>query len=175
MKPIVLFVFMVVLCSCGSTYVVHDYDEKQDFSIYTTYNFYPEMDSGLSELDQKRLLLVTESFMQAKGFTRSETPGIYINFTSKVTKEASGNTIGVGLGSGGRGGVNVGIGGNIPIGSNTYLELTIDFVDVAKDELVWQAISKKQFRPDASPNTKTDLFQKMIKKSLDKYPPEKKN
>ncbi len=174
MKPIVLFIFMLVLCSCGGTYVVHDYDEKLDFSGYKTYNFYPEMDSGLSELDQKRLLLVTESLMQTKGFTRSETPEIYINFESTVTKEASGNTIGVGVGGGNRSGVNIGVGGNIPIGSNTYLELTIDFVDVKKDELVWQAIAKKQFHPNASPNTKTYFFQKVIKKSLDKYPPEKK-
>ncbi|GAA4275148.1 DUF4136 domain-containing protein [Aquimarina gracilis] len=155
--------------------MIHDYDEKQDFSIYKTFNFYPEMNSGLSELDQKRLLLVTESFMQTEGFARSETPGIYINFTSQITKEASGNTIGVGLGGGGGGGVNVGIGGNIPIGSNTYLELTMDFVDVTKDELVWQAIVKSKFHQNASPNTKTELFHRMIKKSLDKYPPEKKN
>ncbi len=174
MRSITFLILILLFCSCGSTYVVHDYDEEQDFSIYKTYNFYPEMDSGLSELDQKRLLLVTEPLMQTKGFTRSETPEIYINFKSVVTKEASGNTIGVGLGGGGGRGVNIGIGGNVPIGSNTYLELTIDFVDVNKDELVWQAIAKKQFHPNASPNTKTDVFQKVIKKSLDKYPPEKK-
>lgn len=175
MKPIIFFVFIGLLCACGSTYVVHDYDEKQDFSVYKTYNFYPEMNSGLSELDQKRLLSVTDLLMKNKGFTWSENPEIYVNFKSVITKEASGNSIGVGVGSGGGRGVNVGIGGNIPIGTNTYLELTIDFVDVQKDELVWQAVAKKRFYPNASPNTKTDLFEKMVKKSLEKYPPEKKN
>ncbi len=175
MKPIALFICIGLLCSCGSTYVIHDYDEKQDFSTYKTYDFYPEMNSGLSELDQKRLVAVTELYMKNKGFVRSQNPGIYVNFKSVITKEASGNSIGVGVGSGGGRGVNVGIGGNIPIGSHTYLELTIDFVDTQENELVWQAVAKKRFHPNASPDTKTGFFEKVIKKSLEKYPPEKKN
>lgn len=172
MKPIPLLVLIALFCSCGSAYVVHDYDEEQDFSIYRTYNFYPEMNSGLSELDKNRLVAITDSYMQTKGFTRSGTPEIYINFKSRVTKEASGNSIGVGIGGGGGSGVNIGVGGNIPIGSNTYLELVIDFVDTKKDALVWQASTKKQFSPNASPNTKIYIFKKIIEKSLAKFPPE---
>ncbi len=165
---------MVVLASCGVTNVVHDYDEQQDFSIYKTYDFYPEMESGLNDLDLKRLLEVTEAAMQARGFIRSETPDIYINFKSATAKEPSRNSVGVGVGSGGRG-VNIGIGGAIPIGGpQTYLELTTDFVDVKRDELVWQAIAQKQFNPNASPNTKTDFFYRIIEKSLVKYPPKRK-
>ncbi|WP_103068850.1 DUF4136 domain-containing protein [Aquimarina sediminis] len=174
MKYVVLLVMLIVLISCGVVPTVYDYDEQQDFSVYKTYGFYPEMSSELNELNQKRLLKVTETIMHTKGLTRSNTPDIYINFKTIMSRTPSRNSIGVGVGSGGRG-VNIGIGGSIPIGGpETYLELTIDFVDVERDELVWQAIVEKRFYPNASPEAHTSFFQKIIEKSLSKYPPKKR-
>ncbi|AXT61589.1 DUF4136 domain-containing protein [Aquimarina sp. AD10] len=174
MKYAFYLFLMLLISSCGITSTVHDYDEQQNFSVYKTYNFFPKMDSGLNELDQKRLLSITEAAMQAKGFTKSETPDIYVNFSSIITKEASNNSIGVGVGSNG-GGVGIGIGGAIPIGGpRIFLELTTDFVDVKKDALVWQAVARKQFNPKDSPNAHTHFFQKVIEKSFVKYPPKKK-
>ena len=174
MKQSIILFIGIVLVSCGSTYVAHDYDEKQDFLAYKTYNFYPQMDSGLNDLDQKRLLEVTETAMQEIGYTKSETPDIYINFKTKTIKEPGRNSIGVGVGSGG-GGVSIGIGGAIPIGGPlTFLELTTDFVDVKSNELVWQAITEKRFNPNGSPNAHKDFFTKVMKKSLAKYPPQPK-
>ncbi|WP_109851147.1 DUF4136 domain-containing protein [Aquimarina sp. AU58] len=174
MKHAGLFFFLVLLISCGVTHTIYDYDEQQDFSIYKTYAFYPEMSSGLNDLDQKRLLMVAETVMQSKGFTKSETPDIYMNFKTIINKAPSRNSIGVGVGSG-SGGVSIGVGGSIPIGGpETFLELTIDFVDVKKDELVWQAIAEKRFYPNASPDARTNFFQKIIEKSLVKYPPKHK-
>ncbi len=173
MRHLILLFLAFILVSCGGAYVVHDYDEKQDFLEYKTYAFYPEMVSGLSDLDQKRLLMVTENEMKAKGFIKSEAPDIYINFKTSSSEKASTNTIGVGVGSGG-GGINIGLGGAIPVGgSQTILELTIDFIDVKKDALVWQAITERRFHPNASPNTRTNFFQQIIKKSMNKYPPKK--
>lgn len=174
MKRMIFLFVLLLLVSCGGTYTIYDYDEQQDFSIYKTYAFYPEMSSELSDLDQKRLLAVTEVAMQSKGFTKSEIPDIYMNFKTIINKTPSRNSIGVGVGSG-SGGVSIGVGGSIPIGGpETFLELTIDFVDVKKDELVWQAIAERRFHPNASPDTRTNFFQKIIEKSLIKYPPKKK-
>ncbi len=175
MKQITLLFFLLIVTSCGSTYVVHDYDEQQDFDDYKTYGFFSEMDSGLTELDHKRLLAATEAAMQAIGFMKSETPDIYIDFKTIIKEGPSRNSIGVGLGSGG-GGVNIGVGGAIPIGGpQTYLEITTDFVDAKRGQLVWQAIAEKRFFLNASPDNRTSFFQKIIKKSLAKYPAVKTN
>ncbi len=175
MRLIVFILFIIGLTSCGITNTSYDYDEQQDFLVYKTYAFYPEMNSGLSELDHKRLIQVTEKVMEVMGFVKSETPDIYINFKTTTVKAPSRNSIGVGLGGGGGGGVNIGIGGSIPIGGpETYLELTTDFVDTKRDELVWQAIAEKRFNPNGSPNAHTDFFRRIIEKSLSKYPPKKK-
>lgn len=172
MNYIRLGVVLLLLASCGTTRVVHDYDEQQDFSVYKTFDFYPEMQSGLNELDQNRLLRVTEQTMVDRGFTKSDNPDIYINFKTTTFKEASQNSIGVGVGTGGNG-VGIGVGGSIPIGRpQIFLELTVDFVDVKKDALVWQAIANKRYNPNASPNTKTYFFQAVLEKSFSKYPPE---
>ncbi|MEW7289296.1 DUF4136 domain-containing protein [Aquimarina sp. 2304DJ70-9] len=174
MKQIVYTLFLVILSSCGSTYVAHDYDEQQDFLVYKTYAFFSEMDSGLSDFDQKRLLAATETALQAQGYTKSETPDIYIDFKTIVKEGSSRNSIGVGVGSGG-GGVNIGIGGAIPIGGpQTFLELTTDFVDAKKGQLIWQAIAEKRFYVNASPDGRSNFFQKIIEKSLAKFPPKKK-
>ncbi|TPN84021.1 DUF4136 domain-containing protein [Aquimarina algicola] len=174
MKYIGFLFLALMMVSCGSTQTVYDYDEQQDFSVYKTFAFYPEMNSGLSELDQKRLLAVTEEAMNAKGLVFSNTPDIFVNFKTERNKTSSRNSIGVGVGSGGRG-VNIGIGGAIPIGgSQTYLKLTMDFVDASKDQLIWQAVSEKQFYPNASPNTRTQFFQRIVAKALAKYPPKRR-
>ncbi len=174
MKQIVYTLFLVILSSCGSTYVAHDYDEQQDFLAYKTYAFFSEMDTGLSDFDQKRLLAVTDVALQAQGYVKSETPDIYIGFKTAIKEGPTRNSIGVGVG-GGSGGVNIGVGGAIPIGGpQTFLELTTDFVDAKKGQLVWQAIAEKRFFVNASPNARTHFFQKIIEKSLIKFPPKKK-
>ncbi len=175
MRQIAFSLLIVLSTSCGTVNIVYDYDEQQDFASYQTYAFFPEMNSGLSDIDQKRLLSATEAAMKTKGLIKSETPDIYVNFETVFTKEASNSNLGVGLGGGGGRGVNVGVGGNIPIGGpQTYLELTFDFVDVKKDALVWQAITRKRFYTNSSPEKRTLFFQRLVEKSLAKYPPQKK-
>lgn len=173
------FFLVLLLVSCGVTNVIHDYDEQQDFSIYKTYNFFPEMQTGLNELDHKRLLRVTDSLLQAKGLVKSDSPDLYINFKTQSRKEASNTNIGVGVGGGsvGRGGgINIGVGGAIPIGGPvTFMEVTTDFVDVQRDELVWQAVAEKRFYPNNAPSVHEQFFQKVLEKSLTKYPPKKKS
>ena len=173
MKYATFFLFLYLI-SCGTTNVIHDYDAQQDFSLYKTYNFFPEIQTGLNQLDDKRLLRVADSIFQVRGFVKSDTPDVYVNFQMRTRKEASNSNLGVGVG-GSNGGINIGLGGAIPIGGPiTFMVVTTDLIDVKKDELVWQAVAEKRFYPNTIPNLHTVFFQEVLEKSLTKYPPKKK-
>jgi hypothetical protein len=140
MKIYFFLTFALLLFSCGTT-VNYDYDKQTDFSSYTTYNYFPDIDSGLSELDNKRIVKATDSIMTLRGFTKNETPQILINFFSKEGALRPKNTIRIGVGSGG-GNVGVGVSGGIPIGGYVIdQQVTIDFVSGPEDELIWHAVS----------------------------------
>jgi hypothetical protein len=151
--------------------VNYDYDRDTDYSKYTTYNYYSDMDTGLSELDAKRLLRAIDSTMRAKGFLLSEEPEFFINILSRSFQAPRNNTVGVGIGGSGRnvgGGMTIGI----PVGSaNVEREIQFDFVDSQKDELFWQAITVSSLRENSSPDEREKKIQDLVTKTLDKYPP----
>ncbi len=172
MKYISVLIISVFLVSCGTT-VNYDYDSQTNFSQYKTYNYFPDIDSGLSELDDKRIIKITDSLLQNRGFIKSETPQFLINFFAKEGNIHSKNTIGIGLGSGGRN-VGVGISGGIPIGGKVIdQQLTLDFVDSLKDDLFWQAISDGELKEKATPIQKETYYTKLLTKILKGFPPKK--
>ena len=169
-----LLVFTITLFSCGVSNAVFDYDEQRDFTQYKTYNYFPEMQVDLNELDIKRMLKVSDSLLVQKGLTKSETPDLYINFKIRTQKTPPNNNVGIGVG-GGNGGINIGLGGAIPIGGpTTFLEVTTDFIDVSEDELVWQAIVEKRFNANARGDKRIQFFQTVLQSSYVKYPPKTK-
>jgi len=158
------------LSSCGATVAV-DYDKQLDFSKYNSYNYFPTIDSGLNELDDKRIIQITDSLLQQRGFTKSKTPQLYINFYVHESISNSRNTIGIGIGSGG-GNVRVGLSGGIPIGGKVVnQQLTLDFIDTEKDDLVWQAVADGEMKERATPEQKENYYFSVIQKILTKYPP----
>ncbi len=172
MKYLYLLLLCSLLVACGTTVGI-DYDDTTDFSQYSTYNFYPSIDSGLSDLDDKRVMQATDSLMQARGFVKSETPQLYINFFARENISNSRNTLGIGIGGGG-GNVGVGVSGGIPIGGRVVnQQLTMDFIDVAKDDLVWQAVADAEYKEKASPVQKQAHYWDILTKMLKKYPPKK--
>ena len=146
---IVLIVFLIV--SCAPIKVNYDFDNNINFSDYKTYNYYANMKTGLSDLDTKRFLDALDEKMIAKGFTLVEKPDFFIDIKSNEFQAAQRNTVGVGLGGGGRnvgGGVSIGI----PIGqAGVNRQITIDFVDENGKGLFWQAVSESSFNPNAIP------------------------
>lgn len=163
---------VLLLLSCSAIKVSYDYDNEVDFSNYTTYNYYPEMQTGLSELDTKRLLDAVDAEMQAKGIKLTAEPEFFINIESSSFQKPRNNTVGVGLGGGGRnvgGGVSVGI----PVGRpNMGRQIRFDFVDNQKDQLFWQAISQSTFKENLSPVERDEKLQALVTKVFAKYPPE---
>lgn len=172
MKIIYAFALSVLLLSCGATVGV-DYDKATDFATYTTYNFYPSIDSGLNELDDKRIMQATDSLMQQRGFVKSETPQLYINFFANESVSNSRNTLGIGIGGGGRNG-GIGVSGGIPFGGRiVQQQFTFDLIDVAKDDLIWQAVADGEYKEKASPQQKEAHYVSLLSKILKKYPPKK--
>lgn len=172
MRYLFSIVTMCLLASCAGTRVNYDYDKATDFSNYTSYNYFSDMDSGLSQLDEKRLLRALDSTLQAKGFLLTEEPDFYINILSSEFRNTSNNAVGVGIGGTGRnvgGGVSVGL----PLGnSGIQRRIQFDFVDAQKDALFWQATSESGYRENASPSVREDQLRALVKKVFSKFPPQ---
>lgn len=166
-----LVVFMV---ACSTVRVNYDYDRETDYSNYTTYNYYNDMQTGLSQLDTKRLLDAVDSTMQAKGLLLAEEPDFFINITSNSYKAPRNNTVGVGVGGTG-GNVGGGLSIGLPIGQpNLERLIQFDFVDSQKDALFWQAVSESSFRENLSPQAREAKLKQIVEKVFSKYPPKKK-
>lgn len=171
MKKLFSLLFVLVLFSCNALRVQYDYEKTTDFTSYTTYNYFSDIETGLSDLDTKRLLKALDIAMQSKGMLLSEEPDFYINIESKIYQTANGNTVGVGVGGTGTsigGGVSVGI----PVGQpKMKREITFDFVDTKKDALFWQAIGADTYKENQTPEQRELHLQVIVNKVLDKYPP----
>jgi hypothetical protein len=151
--------------------VHYDYDKDTDFTNYSTYNYYSEMNSGLSELDTRRLLRAVDSTMQIHGILYSEEPDFLINIQSASYQIPQNSSVGVGVGgTGGNVGGSVAVG--IPLGqSNLEREIIFDLIDTQKEYLFWQAISISSIRENASPHEREKRISAMVMKVFDKYPP----
>lgn len=171
MKYLNILVLMLLFVSCSTIKVNYDYERESDFSGYNTYNYFGDMQTGISELDEKRFFRAMDITLQSKGLKFSEEPDILIDVKSLIFEGQSGNTIGVGLG-GGNGGLGGGVSVGIPVGSpNLTREIEINFIDARKDVLVWQAIGTQPYKEGAPPAIKEEKMQELVAKIFERYPP----
>lgn len=172
MRFSVVFLILGLTLGCSAVRVNYDYDQSADFSNYTTYNYFGDMETGLSPLDEKRLFRVLDSTLRARGFLLSEEPDFLVNIISQEYRNATQNSVGVGVGGTNRnvgGGVSIGI----PVGgSSLERSIQFDFVDSQKNTLFWQAISESGFRPNASPSVREEQLRRVVEKVFSKFPPE---
>ncbi|KAA5828121.1 DUF4136 domain-containing protein [Algibacter amylolyticus] len=174
MKFLKIAILAILIVSCAPIRVNYDYDKTTSFNSYKTYQFYADMETGLSELDTKRLLNAIDAKMQSKGFSFSETPDFFIDIKSQEYQEPQRQTVGVGVGGGG-GNVGGGISIGLPIGqANVNRQITIDFVDENKKQLFWQAVSESSFNPKSTPEKREARLNAIAEKVLNSYPPESK-
>lgn len=171
MKNIGYILVVLLFMSCQMVRVQTDFEKETNFTNYTTYNYYDDLATGLSELDSKRLIKELDAVMQQKGLLLSEEPDFLINITGGSYQTPRNNSVGVGVGGSGRnigGGLSVGI----PIGKpSVQRELVFDFVDTQKETLFWQAITKSRFKENMIPDERTIKFQELVVKVMSKYPP----
>lgn len=167
----ILMVFFFIV-SCAPVKVNYDFEKNTDFNSYKTYNYYANLNTGLSELDTKRLLDALDEALAANGYALAENPDFYIDIKSNEYQEQSRNNVGVGVGGTGRnigGGISIGI----PVGQNKInRQIVFEFVDENKTGLFWQATSESSFSPNASPEKREALFTAIVTKVLEGFPPE---
>ena len=171
MKFLPLLLISIILASCGASLTL-DYDTEKDFSEYTTYQFYNDIDSGLNQLDDKRIKAAIDSSFQKRGFQKTDYCRFYVNFYASEYISASRNTLGIGVGSGG-GNVGVGVSGGIPIGGKVVNQkLTIDIIDGSIGQsLAWQVIIEGEIKEKATPEQKEAYYFAEIDRALRKFPP----
>ena len=173
MKLLKICLFCILISSCNSPRAVYDYDQQAEFSQYSTYNIFPEFNTGLSQLDERRLLNSLKNTLQEENLSEAINPDLYLNVYTEEFREPSRSTLGIGVGGGG-GNVGIGVGGGIPIGGpETYLKLNFDLIDVENDALIWQAVVESPFDFNASPEERQKRFDKIVQKALKGYPPER--
>lgn len=171
MRCLSLLIVALLLMSCGGPKPIVDYDSEANFSTFTTYNIFPDIQTNLSQLDEKRLYAAIDEAMKEEGFSKSRFPDLYINVYTLQYEDVNPNTIGIGFGGGGN--VGVGVSGGIPIGKSrvNFLKLTLDIIDESSDNLIWQAVSEQKFNTNTSPEYRLNYFKKLISKMLKSYPP----
>lgn len=173
MKYVGIVFILMLFAACNAPRVVYDFDRNADFTKYKTYNFLPDIQTGLNELDDKRLFRQTDSILQSRGFVRTATPDFYINIQASAFQPSNNGGVGVGVGGGGRG-VGGGISVGLPVaGAKLNQQLVFDFVDVRKDELFWQAVAEGYYKEKATPEEHEAYFRKVLLKVLEDYPPKK--
>jgi hypothetical protein len=174
MKYFSILFLLLFVSSCAPVRVNYDYEKTTDFKAYKTYNYYANLNTGLSELDTKRLLNALDDAMESNGYLLSETPDFFIDIKSNEYQETARNNVGVGVGgTGGRigGGVSIGI----PVGQNKLnRQIIFEFVDENKNGLFWQAVSESSYSPNASPEKREAQFNAIVTKVLEGFPPEVK-
>ena len=172
MKTLKIIALTLLIASCAPIHVNYDYEKTTDFTKYKTYNYYQDIETGLNELDSKRLINAIDVKLQANGFTLSETPDFFINIQSQEYHESQRSSVGVGVGGSGRnvgGGLSIGI----PIGkSNINRQIIIDFIDENGKGLFWQSVSESSFNPNASPSVREERLKAIVEKVLSQYPPQ---
>ena len=167
-------VLSLLIVSCAPIRVNYDYDSATNFNNYKAYQYYADMNTGLSELDTNRLLDALDAKMTKKGYSISKTPDFFIDIKSRSYQEGPKSTVGIGMG-GTSGNVGGGVSVGIPVGEgHVNREITIDFVDHSKNKYFWQAVSESSYNPDASPEVRDNMLKAIVDKVLSQYPPEKK-
>ena len=174
MKCASVLIILIFLSACGATSIV-DYDSQKDFSGYTSYEFYSDIDSGLSGLEDDRIIAAIEKSFQDRDFIKTDDCRFYVNFYASEYLSESRNTLGIGIGGGGSNG-SIGVSGGIPIGGNVVNQrLTIDIIDASGDlSLAWQVIIEGEVKEKATPEQKEAYYFAEIDKALKKFPPKGK-
>lgn len=169
-----IYIFLLVLAACGAPKVSFDYDKSLDFKQFKTYNYFADMETGMNQLDDKRLFFQLDSLLAVKGFTKTATPDLLINIKTARFESSSPFQMNLGVGSVGRSG-GVGVSGGVPVG-NTSLneEVLFDIVDAKRNELIWQGRSEKRLPKSTTPLAREQYFATVVAKVFEKFPPENK-
>ena len=144
------FAAAVLLAGCASQpKVLSDYDKSADFAGYRTFGFVTQVGADSTEfrsLAVQTMQAAATRQMELRGYTRSDTPDLVINFTGKIEEKTDVESVpapyyGPGWGYGGFYGAPYGgWGGGTQVTTRRYNvgTLVIDVVDREKRQAVFQ-------------------------------------
>ena len=162
---------LIFLTSCQSVRVVTDYDKVAPFKSYKTFGFNKEgVDRAeISDLDKRRILKAIETTLLEKGFTKSDTPDLLVNFFTKEKQQVNiynnnFNSFGWGMGWGPY------FGSQYNVSNSTQGTLYIDLIDTNRKELIWQGIGRGNLT--TSVKHKDERINTFVASILEGYPPE---
>ena len=162
---------LIFLTDCQSVRVVTDYDKVAPFKSYKTFGFHKEgVDrSEISDLDKRRILKAIETTLLEKGFTKSDTPDLLVNFFTKEKQQVNiynnnFNSFGWGMGWGPY------FGSQYNVSNSTQGTLYIDLIDTNRKELIWQGIGRGNLT--TSVKHKDERINTFVASILEGYPPE---
>jgi len=170
MKKFCLGIIAVALASCNVA-IKYDYDAGTDFKAYKTYDYFGDMQSGLSVLDERRLIRALDTKLSSMGISKSRSPDFYIDIRgiSYVPQNTSSISVGVGGTSGSTAGA---VGVSLPLDQGpAYDEMVIEFVDERKSEVFWLADLNVIISTASTPEKRDEYFMDLADKILKKYPP----
>ncbi|MEE9408903.1 MAG: DUF4136 domain-containing protein [Polaribacter sp.] len=157
--------------SCGASKVITDFDSKTDFKKYKTFDFYEDNGESLNEFDVKRITAAIQKELETDGLKQNSKPLFFIYFDTKTSEKQNNNTIGIGIGSGGRNG-GIGISGGIPIGGKKLIEdISIRFIEAISNELFWEGSLSSTIKKKRTPEERKLYIKEVIAEILQKYPP----
>ena len=163
-------VFLVLLMNCASSKVITDYDIKTDFRKFKTFDFYEDTGENLNEFDVKRITTAIQNELETAGLKLNSKPDFFIYFDANTSEKLNNNTIGIGVGGGGRNG-GFGVSGGIPIGGKKLLEeISIRFITATSNQLFWEGSLIATIKEKRTPEERILHLQEVIKKIIGKYP-----
>jgi CRISPR/Cas system-associated endoribonuclease Cas2 len=175
-----LSLFFVILLSmlmgCSGISVTHDYDQKEDFARFKTFNWMPQPKSIIGDaqaaqlqnsLFDKRLKeAVNEGLLAKRLSLAEEKPDFLIVYHTGVQDKVNITDWGYGYGPywGPWGG---------PVDVHQYSEgtLIIDFVDADDNQLMWRGTATKALASRPSPEKAEQAIKQVVQKLLANYPP----
>ena len=167
----------LLLAGCSTISVNQDYDPGYDFSKLKTFGFIPiTEDAGIDQLNATRLGDAIKANLTAKGYTLADNAdfGIALFFSKQTKTSVQSYGYGYGYGGGyGRYGGGYGGMGGVDVSQYDEGTLVIDFVDMAKQELVWRGIGTGAVSESPSVEERTANINEAVTKILEQFPPTK--
>jgi hypothetical protein len=128
----------------------------------------------VGDLNRKRILQAVTNELEAKGFTASDQPDVWIDLNVKTEQKQNATATTVspyGTRYGYRWGMGVGF-STTNINIEQYVEgtLFVDMIDVSKKQLVWQGRGVGTIDPDADPEKKEQRINNAVKQIFQALP-----
>lgn len=156
----------------------YDYNKAANFAAFKTYALKDGTKVGQQLIDD-RIVAAIDAELAAKGFTKSDTPDVFVVYHMAFDKEKDISTYSSGYG--GYGAYGWGWGGGWAGGTSTTQvrdilvgTLVIDVADAKQSQLAWRGIGVKEVNTQANPEKRDKSINDAVKKIFKNYPPKVK-